>query len=136
MVEKPWGELIWIWPGGNNARESAIECVVSRFTVHSTVYHRRLPTGMAFAPLAPAERPVTANRSALVLQHATGQNSYTLTTTESTTAAAAATVAAVAAAATTTAVPSHLGKARINVLLGLLENTHEVTSLLSIWRGC
>ena len=53
-----------------------------------------------------------------------------LTTTEST--AAAATVTAIAAATTTTAVPNHLGKARINVLLRLLENTNEVASLLSI----
>jgi hypothetical protein len=53
-----------------------------------------------------------------------------LTTTEST--AAAATVTAIAAATTTTAVPNHLSKARINVLLRLLENTNEVASLLSI----
>jgi hypothetical protein len=56
---------------------------------------------------------------------------YTLTATVTTTAAA--TVAAISAAATPTTVPSHLGKARINVLLGLLENTNEVASLLSIY---
>lgn len=56
-----------------------------------------------------------------------------LTATE---AAAAATVAAISAAAATTAVPDHLGKARINVLLRLLENTNKVASLLSICKAC
>jgi hypothetical protein len=48
--------------------------------------------------------------------------------TESTTAAA--TITAIPVVATTTAVPNHFGEARINMLLGLLENTHEVASLL------
>jgi hypothetical protein len=76
------------------------------------LYQRRLPTGIAFAPLTPAER---------------------LTTTESTTAAA--TVAAISAASTPTTVPSHLGETRINVLLSLLEDTHEITGLLRIVSG-
>lgn len=40
-------------------------------------------------------------------------------------------VAATAAAAT---VSSHLSKTRINLLLGLLENIDEITSLLLVWR--
>ena len=57
-----------------------------------------------------------------------GADRYTLTATESTTAAA--TITAIPVVATATTVPNHFGEARINMLLGLLENTHEVASLL------
>jgi hypothetical protein len=59
-----------------------------------------------------------------------GINASKLTATEATTTAT--TVAAITAAAATAAIPNHLCKARINVLLRLLENTNEVASLLSI----
>jgi hypothetical protein len=87
---------------------------------------------MALAPLAPCERPViTVSIEPL---GDLGNDWYTLTATVTTTAAA--TVAAISAAASSTTVPSHLGKARINVLLGLLENIDEVASLLSIYCDC
>jgi hypothetical protein len=51
-------------------------------------------------------------------------------------AATAAATAAVATIATTTtaaaAVASHLGQSRVDLLLGLLEDRHKVTSLLGI----
>lgn len=97
------------------------------------LYQRRLPTGIALAPLAPWERPVIAvisNKS----RYAPRDQWRKLTATEAS-AAATTTVTAIAATATTAAIPNHLGETGINVLLGLLENTNEVASLLCIWKS-
>lgn len=64
--------------------------------------------------------------------HAPRDQGLRLTTTEA--SAATATVTAIAAAATTAAIANHLSETGINVLLGLLENTNEVASLLRIWK--
>jgi len=51
-------------------------------------------------------------------------------------AAATSAVAAVPATATTaTAISRHLGQARVDLLLGLLKNGHEVASLLRIYSA-
>jgi len=47
-------------------------------------------------------------------------------------AAAASTVTAVATAAAAAAISDHLGKAGVDLLLGLLQNRHEVAGLLGI----
>ena len=60
-----------------------------------------------------------------------------LTATVATSTSTTATVTAItAAAAAATTVPNHLSKARINLLLGLLEDIDEITRLLCIWRHC
>jgi hypothetical protein len=48
------------------------------------------------------------------------------------TTATAATVVAKTAVATTASIASHLGKARIDLLLCLLEDVHQVSSLLVV----
>jgi hypothetical protein len=53
-------------------------------------------------------------------------------TSVTTTAPASAAVTA----ATTTTVAAHLVQSRINLLLGLLEDTYEITSLLGVCRVC
>lgn len=49
------------------------------------------------------------------------------------TTASSTTVPAVSATATT-AKAGHLGKARVNLLLGLLEHIHQITCLLLVWE--
>lgn len=57
-------------------------------------------------------------------------------TSVATTMAAAAAVAAVPATAATTTVPSHLGKARRNILFSLMENRDEISRLLGVYCRC
>lgn len=46
-----------------------------------------------------------------------------------------ATVSTIAATTTaTTAIADHLSQARVDLLLRLLKHTHEITSLLGIWK--
>lgn len=89
--------------------------------------------GHRIGAISALSAPYRSNGQHILSQRLENRGFLPLTATE-TTAAAAATVTAISAATTTTtAVPNHLGQARINVLLRLLENTNEVTSLLSIW---
>lgn len=55
------------------------------------------------------------------------------TTTSATTTSTATTASPAAAAATATTVAGHLVETGINLLLGLLENLDEITSLLGVW---
>lgn len=57
-----------------------------------------------------------------------------MATTVAAVATTATTVATVPASTTTTAIASHLGQLRVNLLLSLLEDIHEVPSLLRICR--
>ena len=88
--------------------------------------------GHRIGAISALSAPYRSNGQHILSQRLENRGFLPLTATE-TTAAAAATVTAISAATSTTAVPNHLGQARINVLLRLLENIDEVTSLLSIW---
>lgn len=62
-------------------------------------------------------------------------SSETTAATAAATPTTTATPATPSATTAATAVADHLGKTRVNLLLGLSENGDEVTSLLSICRG-
>lgn len=83
-------------------------------------YHRRLPSGRLLELLA--DRPRSAPDPALC----------SLVSTIPTSAAATATVTTVAATTAATTIANHLSQARINLLLGLLEDIDKITSLLLV----
>lgn len=82
-------------------------------------YHRRLPSGRL---LELADRPWSAPDPALVA----------LPSTIPTSAAATATVTTVAATTAAATVANHLSKARVDLLLGLLEDIDKITGLLLV----
>lgn len=84
-------------------------------------YHRRFPSGMLLELLA-------GSRQLVVLLPA-------LVSAIPTSAATSTSVTAIATA-TTAAVAGHLSQARVNLLLGLLEDIDEITRLLLVCFGC
>lgn len=85
-------------------------------------YHRRLPMGMLLELLAGGR---VSSRGVLADSASAEPTSATATAT---------TPSAVAATAAAATVSSHFSKTRIDLLLGLLENIDEITSLLLVWR--
>ena len=84
------------------------------------LYHRRLPMGMLLA-LAGGR----SARDVCFIPSATAEPT-------STTAPSTSIATTPAATATTTTETSHLGKARVNLLLGLLQDVDEIASLLLV----
>jgi hypothetical protein len=102
---------------GAKSQRDATQLVVRYDTMSS--YHRRLPMGMllALAEMARSARGVARLPS--------------VTSIPTSTAAATTSIASVAATATA-AKASHLSQTGINLLLGLMKDIHEITSLLLV----
>jgi hypothetical protein len=88
-----------------------------------TAYHRRPPRGWLLALAEKSRQLVVLFFDSLV------------STEPTSTAASSTSPAAVASAAAATAEASHLCQTRIDLLLGLLKNIHEITRLLLVISG-